>query len=653
MSSNNATSIHISCYTPISERLTVPLTNWEKSVVDYILLHGVRFVKGTTRTAEGQERAKAQRLNATEGPKPRTRYIDYVFKTYYSCHRSGEKRQAKTEQNNSSEGSRKLQKKSKKIECTANLVATCYKSDPNNVVLHHTGNHNHQIGGLEDLKFLPLSQVAKQLIEQRLREGFKKRDTRISIQNHFLHYSQANLNTDVEQSLGNEAQVIVHRDQMVHSTEIYSIYKKIQKAFYKKADDQKESVKLWLTELKENEGYDTFLADNFDSTFSFGFVSPWQKALLIESESESVCLDVTHCTSNIDKGILYTIVTRHPWTGTGCPVAFFFTTDHSMLPVKHFLYFLRYTVHFSSLKKITIDISTAERNAINSVYPEVVIQWCIFRVARAWMGKIREYIKLGSSAANARVHRAIITNFKRMMWEKDTSVFLPMLSEFVITYAAYPDFIQYFKRQYLENDAFMRWSVAFQPQVFTSMETNNYKVLNIGKMSPEERRRRACEMSAEDANVATLVTMIEELEEQTGYKVRSFSNEEVYYIIQVEQDSIKSCGCKDFRWNRISCKHMYLLKRLHRDLATFEPVVYDGIRMARAEETANEEPVLEPSTVFDFSDLIATLSMYQHNPRNLNEQQLESIKSHVDGISLLLQNDDRLPSNINLQTQRR
>ncbi|GAA5804343.1 hypothetical protein HPULCUR_009831 [Helicostylum pulchrum] len=222
MSSNNATSIHISCYTPISERLTVPLTNWEKSVVDYIPLHGVRFVKGTTRTAEGQERAKAQRLNATEGPKPRTRYIDYVFKTYYSCHRSGEKRQAKTEQNNSSEGSRKLQK----------------KNDPNNVVLHHTGNHNHQIGGFEDLKFLPLSQVAKQLIEQKLCKGFRKRDTRISIQNNFLRHSQSNFNIDVEQSLGNKAQVVVHRDQMVHSTE-------------KKAQDPKDSVKLWLTQLKK------------------------------------------------------------------------------------------------------------------------------------------------------------------------------------------------------------------------------------------------------------------------------------------------------------------------------------------------------------------------------------------------------------------
>ncbi|KAI9257858.1 hypothetical protein EDC94DRAFT_179118 [Helicostylum pulchrum] len=95
-------------------------------------------------------------------------------------------------------GLESYKKKSKKIECTANLVATCYKSDPNNVVLHHTGNHNHQIGGLEDLKFLPLSQVAKQLIEQRLREGFRKRDTRISIQNNFLRYSQANLNIDVE-----------------------------------------------------------------------------------------------------------------------------------------------------------------------------------------------------------------------------------------------------------------------------------------------------------------------------------------------------------------------------------------------------------------------------------------------------------------------
>ncbi|KAI9259142.1 hypothetical protein EDC94DRAFT_649420 [Helicostylum pulchrum] len=225
LSSNNATSINIICYTLISERLTVSLTNWEKAVADYIPLHGVRFVKGTTRTAEEQERAQAQRLNATKGPKPRTRYIDYVFKTYYFCHHSGEKRHAKTEQNNSSEGSR-------------NLVATCYKSDPNNVVLYHSGNHNHQIAGLEDPKFLPLSQVAKQLNEQILCKGFRKRDTRISIQNNFLRHSQANFNIDVEQSLGNKAQVIVHRDQMVHSTE-------------KKAQDPKDSVKLWLTQLKK------------------------------------------------------------------------------------------------------------------------------------------------------------------------------------------------------------------------------------------------------------------------------------------------------------------------------------------------------------------------------------------------------------------
>ncbi|GAA5799661.1 hypothetical protein HPULCUR_005077 [Helicostylum pulchrum] len=97
--------------------------------------------------------------------------------------------------------------------------ATCYKSDPNNVVLYHTGNHNHQIAGLEDSKFLPLSQVAKQLNEQILCKGFRKRDTKISIQNNFLRHSQANFNIDVEQSLGNKAQVIVHRDRMVHSTE--------------------------------------------------------------------------------------------------------------------------------------------------------------------------------------------------------------------------------------------------------------------------------------------------------------------------------------------------------------------------------------------------------------------------------------------------
>lgn len=175
---------------------------------------------------------------------------------------------------------------------------------------------------------------------------------------------------------------------------------------------KKNLLKFWLEELK-GQGYDTSINDNLVTTFAFGFVSPWQKRLILDSKN--VCLDATHSTISIDKGILYPIVIRPPLTGTGCPVAFFFTKDHSMLPIRNFLFFLRYTVGFVGFEKIIIDESTAELNAINAVFPGVGVQWCLFQVAGAWMSKIRELVKLGSSALNVQTHKLITTLLKRMM----------------------------------------------------------------------------------------------------------------------------------------------------------------------------------------------------------------------------------------------
>lgn len=48
----------------------------------------------------------------------------------------------------------------------------------------------------------------------------------------------------------NAANTIIHRDQTVHADEVYNIYKKIQETYYKHANDQKESMKIRLEELK-------------------------------------------------------------------------------------------------------------------------------------------------------------------------------------------------------------------------------------------------------------------------------------------------------------------------------------------------------------------------------------------------------------------
>ncbi|ORE16135.1 hypothetical protein BCV71DRAFT_163179, partial [Rhizopus microsporus] len=71
----------------------------------------------------------------------------------------------------------------------------------------------------------------------------------------------------------------------------------------------------------------------------FGFYSTWQASVLAETKDFS--LDATHNTTAFKDGLLYTLVIRHLETGTGCPVAFLFTTERSFLPVSHWLYHLK------------------------------------------------------------------------------------------------------------------------------------------------------------------------------------------------------------------------------------------------------------------------------------------------------------------------
>ncbi|CEI92028.1 hypothetical protein RMCBS344292_06302 [Rhizopus microsporus] len=161
----------------------------------------------------------------------------------------------------------------------------------------------------------------------------------------------------------------------------------IQESFYRKTVDEKEPVCIWLEELK-GKNYSTFKHSNFENHFTFGFSSPWQKQLLLNSTM--ICLDATHCVSHIQRDIMHTIVARHPATSTGCPVAYMFTEDHSMAAASVFLSFVKNDIGVTTLEKITIDVSTTEHAAITAVYPEAAVQWCLFHVSHAWMGKIRE-----------------------------------------------------------------------------------------------------------------------------------------------------------------------------------------------------------------------------------------------------------------------
>jgi hypothetical protein len=205
-----------------------------------------------------------------------------------------------------------------------------------------------------------------------------------------------------------------------------------------------------------------------------------------------------------------------------------------------------------------------------------------------------------------------------MIWEKDIAEFNKKLANIFVSYASNSDFLNYFKTNYLDGDKFIQWFAAFQFQISTNVEKNNFVKswhnqlkstyldgkknrradhlvyilvndiesdfiqntkriqLNIGRMGPEERRRRT-EMNAEAVNETVIVLMIRELKGDhsniIGFAVASFTTEEVFHHVEVLYEEMKSCSCQDFCWNHIACKHMNVLKRAKRNILLFTDTI--------------------------------------------------------------------------------
>ncbi|KAG2201845.1 hypothetical protein INT47_004402 [Mucor saturninus] len=141
--------------------------------------------------------------------------------------------------------------------------------------------------------------------------------------------------------------------------------------------------------------------------------------------------------------ILYTPFPHRHWLSC----CFFFLIDQSMGPLANFLGLLRNNVGILNIEKVTIDASGTELGAIQEP---------------------------GDTHHNNTVQSKIIADLNAMTWERDRPVFTRKLTAFITENSVYHAFLQYFKIRYLENDAFMRWSAAYQPAMYTNMETNKY-----------------------------------------------------------------------------------------------------------------------------------------------------------------------------------
>ncbi|KAG1176569.1 hypothetical protein G6F70_005131 [Rhizopus microsporus] len=187
-----------------------------------------------------------QDLDGARGRPP----ADYLWRSLYKSHRAGSKQHAMAVQ-------RTLQKKSKKIEYKVRLIATCFFSNPEEVAITVDGNHCHVLGSAEDLQYLPLSADVKVAILQRLQEGYNTRSIRFVMHRAFRSHNEASTS-------------ILHRDNFIHSGDVYNIFRKVFERAYNRHEDQKASVKLWLNHL-ETKNNNVFIDNDYDSSFTFCF----------------------------------------------------------------------------------------------------------------------------------------------------------------------------------------------------------------------------------------------------------------------------------------------------------------------------------------------------------------------------------------------
>lgn len=115
------------------------------------------------------------------------------------------------------------------------------------------------------MRYLPISQNLRDVIEEILKSGFEQRSIRASIIKYFNDVIRSQYKDVVEGS-----HVVVHRDQFLYGDEIYNIYKQIQEKTYVLDKDVMISTELWLDNLFKK-GFVVYKSPSFTVSYTLAF----------------------------------------------------------------------------------------------------------------------------------------------------------------------------------------------------------------------------------------------------------------------------------------------------------------------------------------------------------------------------------------------
>ncbi|KAL4209235.1 hypothetical protein AB4K20DRAFT_1978406 [Rhizopus microsporus] len=178
-------------------------------------------------------------------------------------------------------------------------------------------------------------------------------------------------------------------------------------------------------------------------------------------------------------------------------------------------------------------------------------------------------------------------------------------------------------------------------------------MLNVGRIGPEERRRRTRQIKGDQINMECIPDMITEI----------VSNIEFQHEITVLKSEMKNCTCNDFRYSNIVCKHLYLFNRLHAGIAPFKGklqenivsfeqvdlvIQVDAINIAAENRVfvTEHSSMVQDNLTAEIANRLAAYRSYRENPYRLTDEQIANIRL---GSELIL----NTATNQNFSTQRR
>ncbi|KAL1927699.1 hypothetical protein VTP01DRAFT_3520 [Rhizomucor pusillus] len=273
------------------------------------------------------------------------------------------------------------------------------------------------------------------------------------------------------------------------------------------------------------------------------------------------------------------VVVREQWTGSGIPVAYLFTNDHSAEPLKEWLYELRDRRLIPA--KITIDVSLSEGNALEHVFVKVS----------------------GADSDSGTVRKHLCFDLHGLMYEEDPVQFDQRLEQFQSKWASHRGFgttssgsgsitASMFTGHAATNQAFhaverdMQWNIPT-------------RTVNIGRMSPQEQLFRAQEIKAGQFPAARLESAVVKIND-ASFKVASFQegNVDARYQIQADGLHLSHCMCDAFRSNGRACKHLFLVARLHGEYHVRPPLPSFNRQDLPDIPATQIPPTVVPPTVF-------------------------------------------------------